>query len=256
MSDHFRTLSHLLREQVRGPVCARLYSEARSRHSALAAYPDLPSLFVALEQSRSDDYTERDVITQALLWERMSGNPSQWSAVLAVVYLPMLLRLRHQLVCVELPSEDVDQIVLEGFLRSIAAYSPEGWRVQTPIRLTHLTRRTVFNVMRRELSERKCREQERDCVKARPGQVPMGSSASPPMGIRVEAVLEAIEDQPSEEGAFLVLETEMGTASLASIVARICGDDELEKARLYQRMKRVRSRAKRRLFDMIAESRM
>jgi len=76
------------------------------------------------------------------------------------------------------------------------------------------------------------------------------------MGIRVEAVLEAIEDQPSEEGAFLVLETEMGTASLASIVARICGDDELEKARLYQRMKRVRSRAKRRLFDMIAESRM
>jgi hypothetical protein len=253
LSDHFRTLSNLLREQVRGPVCARLYAEARPRHPVLAVYPDLPALLAVLDQS-TDDYTERDLITQALLWERMSANPSQWSAVLAVVFLPMLVRLRCHLVCVELPSDDLDQIVLEGFLASIASYRRESWRIRTPIRLTHLTRRTVFKVMRRELSERKSREQERELVQVIPGQIPMGSAASPPMGIRVEAVLEAIEDDVSEEGAFLLLETELGKENLTELVSRMSVDNEEDRVRLYERLKRTRSRAKKRLIDMIVKS--
>jgi hypothetical protein len=108
--------------------------------------------------------------------------------------------------------------------------------------------------MRRELSERKSREQERELVQVIPGQIPMGSAASPPMGIRVEAVLEAIEDDVSEEGAFLLLETELGKENLTELVSRMSVDNEEDRVRLYERLKRTRSRAKKRLIDMIVKS--
>jgi hypothetical protein len=74
------------------------------------------------------------------------------------------------------------------------------------------------------------------------------------MGIRVEAVLEAIEDQVSEEGAFLLLETELGKETLTELVSRMSVDNEEDRVRLYERLKRTRSRAKKRLIDMIVKS--
>ena len=253
MSDHFRTLARLLREEVKGPVFARLYRDARSRHAAFDAYSDLPALLATLAKQSNDDYSERDAITLALLRERAAAHPSQWSSVLAVVYLPMMLRLRRQLVCVELPKEDLDQLVLESFLIAIASYRPT-WRGRTPIRLTHLTRRRVFKTLRKELVQRLWREDQRDVLEVGSGQVPAGSASAPPIGFRVDAVLAALADRMSEEGAFLVRETELGPETLFSIVAKMNVEGKEARERLYQRLKRVRSRAKKRLRDAIAES--
>jgi hypothetical protein len=254
VSDHFRTLAKLLRQEVQGPVYARLYCDARPRHPVLAAYVDLASLLAALAKQSDDDYSERDAITLALLRERAAAHESQWSAVLAVVYLPMLLRLRRQLVCAELPKDDLDQLVLEAFLVAIASYRPDSWRGRTPIRLTHLTRRRVFKSLRRELTDRRWREGQRDLAQASPGQVPAGSASSPPVSFQVDAVLAALADHVSEEGAFLVRETELGSETLYSIVSRMNLESDEERERLYQRLKRVRSRAKKRLRDVIAAS--
>ncbi len=253
MSDHFRTLAKLLRQDVKGPVYERLYQDARTRHAVFAAYPDLRSLFVELAKDAGDDYSERDAITLALLRERAAGYASQWSSVLTVVYLPMLLRLRRQLVCAELPKDDLDQLVLEAFLTAIAAYRPT-WRGRTPIRLTHMTRRRVFKVLKKELAQRRWRETQRDMLQRGISQVPAGSTSTPPLTMQLDAVVSVLAANVSEEGAFLIRETELGPETLHSLVAKmtLAPDDDPERA--YQRLKRVRSRAKKRLRDAIAES--
>jgi hypothetical protein len=253
VSDHFRTLAKLLRQDVKGPVYERLYQGARARHAAFAAYPDLRSLLAELAKDGGDDYSERDAITLALLRERAAAHPSQWSSVLTVVYLPMLLRLRRQLVCAELPKDDLDQLVLEAFLTAIASYRPT-WRGRTPIRLTHMTRRRVFKALKKELAQRRGRETQRDMLQRGVAQVPAGSTSTPPLTLRLDAVVSVLADSVSEEGAFLIRETELGPETLFSLVAKmtLAPDDDPERA--YQRLKRVRSRAKKRLRDAIAES--
>jgi len=255
VSDDFRTLAKLLREEVKGPVHARLYLEARDRHAVLEPYPDLASLMAMLaENARREDYAERDAITLALLRERAEANASQWSSVLSVVYLPMLLRLRRQLVCAELPSDDLDQLVLESFLVAIASYRPT-WRGRTPIRLTHLTRRRVFKTLRKELNQRRGRDDHRTAIRMCPDRVPAGCASSPPVGFTLDRVLETLADHVSEEGAFLVRETEFGTDTLHMVVDRLEPRGGQERERLYQRLKRIRSRAKKRLRDAIVAAR-
>ena len=253
MSDHFRMLTKLLRQNVKGPAYERLYQDARARHAVFGNYPDLQSLLAELAKASGDDYSERDAITLALLRERAAAHTSQWSSVLTVVYLPMLLRLRRQLVCAELPKDDLDQLVLEAFLTAIASYRPT-WRGRTPIRLTHMTRRRVFKVLKKELAQRRWRETQRDMLQRGTAQVPAGSTATPPLSLRLDAVVAALADHVSEEGAFLIRETELGPETLYSLVAKmtLAPDDDPERA--YQRLKRVRSRAKKRLRDAIGES--
>jgi hypothetical protein len=246
-------LAKLLRQDVKGPAYERLYQDARARHAVFGSHPDLQSLLAELAKASGDDYSERDAITLALLRERAAAHTSQWSSVLTVVYLPMLLRLRRQLVCAELPKDDLDQLVLEAFLTAIASYRPT-WRGRTPIRLTHMTRRRVFKVLKKELAQRRWRETQRDMLQRGTAQVPVGTTATPPLTLRLDAVVAALADHVSEEGAFLIRETELGPETLYSLVAKMKlapGDDP---ERAYQRLKRVRSRAKKRLRDAIAES--
>ena len=76
------------------------------------------------------------------------------------------------------------------------------------------------------------------------------------MAFALDAVLETLADRVSEEGAFLVRETELGTDTLHMVVDRLEPEGGAKRERLYQRLKRIRSRAKKRLRDAILESRL
>ena len=77
----------------------------------------------------------------------------------------------------------------------------------------------------------------------------------PPLEFKLDAVLQKLADSVSEEGAYLVRETEFGMDTLHMVVDRFEPEGDVERARLYQRLKRVRSRAKRRLREAIAGER-
>jgi hypothetical protein len=92
-------------------------------------------------------------------------------------------------------------------------------------------------------------------VRRHPGRVPAAFAPTPPLDFKLDAVLQKLADSVSEEGAYLVRETEFGMDTLHMVVDRFEPEGDVERARLYQRLKRVRSRAKRRLREAIAGQR-
>ncbi len=239
-----------LRKSVCGPELASLYRKARARHAVLEPYSTLANLVDAVASASGNDYAEREAITQAFLSEHALGCKPQWSSVLMVLYYPMLMRLRCRVVSSEVCGEDMDQLVLESFLSVVASYRPDTWTSHAPLRLAQLTRRNVFHTLRREYVERMRREREYELQELAP-HVPLGAACDPPMTFRVDRLIELIEDELPGEGAVLLLQTELASASLASVVSRIAGSSASSRERTYARLKRSRSRAKKKIIDMV-----
>jgi len=84
------------------------------------------------------------------------------------------------------------------------------------IRLTCFTRKRVFGLLKHELNQRLGREEHRHAVRRHPGRAPAALAPTPPLDFKLDAVLQKLADSVSEEGAFLVRETEFGGGGLST----------------------------------------
>lgn len=228
--------------------------KAQKRRAALRDHPTMGSVLAALGEDSEDGYPAREALTRALLEEhRMSGG-ALWSSALLVAYYPMLSRLRHRLVSPWLPREELDQVVVTAFLAAVNEVPLELDRM--PMRLRQRTERQVFAVLRKEREHHYPTAELDELAVLGTDSIQQRRLPEPDEDMFELSLLldRAAARGVAPSGLGVVEATVLGRELLRSYVERTGPDDEIERERTYQRLKRQRSRALRRLRGMIQMS--
>ncbi len=249
MNSFRRMIERVRRETL--AVASGSFREAAARRPAFRPYESLGSVLAALACETEEAYPERESLSRALIEElRMTGG-SLWTSALLLAYYPMLSRLRHRLVTTTLSAEELDQVVVTAFLAAIGEVPLHLDRL--PMRLRQSTERQVFAFLRKEREEGfpRCDATELDVRSSEHMQRQHPGSQNDTfldLALLLErAVAQGMPPRNLEAVEATVLRREL----LRSYVERTGPDDDAERERTYQRLKRQRSRAMKRLRAMV-----
>jgi hypothetical protein len=253
MSNTFRTLiQRLEREAIATPPNA--LDVARTRRPVLAPYPTVEAILDALDDERDATYPLRDAMAHALLREYAETERSLWSSILLVAFYPMLSRLRHRLFSDRIPRDELDQMVVMGFLAAMKRVAAYGYSERVSLRLRQRTWRQVFTALRLEREQALCSADDEELAELEEESTET-CPPDPTDGWRVdlpELVVKAAEHGVSTCGMELVQKMALKGLRLREYVIRQEPKDEVARERLYQRLKRRKSRAVRRLRNFWA----
>jgi hypothetical protein len=255
MSSALRTvIERVRRAALTAP--GRSFEVGRARQPALAVHADAASVLAALADDREHTYPERDALTRALLAEHRASGDALWASLLLVAYFPMLSRLRHRLVSGSVQRDELDQVVVTAFLAAISELPLPEHADRIAMRLRQRTERQVFAFLRKE------REQQHssadpdelarfgtETIEAR--RLPTTDEELFDLALLLERA--ALQGLP-KAGLEVVEATVLRRELLRRYVERIAPDDDLERERTYQRLKRQRTRVLRRLRTLLGQS--
>ncbi|MCP3104218.1 hypothetical protein LZ198_35680 [Myxococcus sp. K15C18031901] len=254
MSDLFGQLLGLLRVEALASRHQSVYAAARTRRLAFARHATLESVLSALGDTREETYPEREALTRALVAELQDASSPAWTAALTAAYAPMLRRLRRRLLGNAVPREDLDQLVLTTFLSVARNFPLSRWWDWTAVRLRQQTARAVFRVLRKE------REEQHDTYS--PAQlaewVPDVRPATPLEGVRRPSVRHSFVRRDAvlvhlakaslpRSDVEVLMATVVRREKLRAYAHRLVEGDTAEVERVYQRLKRQRTRLMQRL---------
>lgn len=253
MSTLRGTIELLRRQVLSAPP--RRFAGAAQRRPALGAHGELQSVLRALADESEAAYPAREALSLALIQEHRETGDTLWSSVLLLAYYPMLSRLRHRLVTTTLSREELDQVVLAAFLTTVDEVPLHKDRL--PMRLRQRTERQVFQVLRRERGEYAPLASAEELARL---------ACDPSEGRRfvdthdglmdLALLLGRAEARGQLSGLEVVEATVFGREELRNYVERLVPEDEGERERTYQRLKRQRSRAMSRLKSLARASRV
>jgi hypothetical protein len=225
------------------------FEAGRVRQPAIAAHADAASVLAMLDDEAEGTYAAREALTEAIIREHRASRAAVWVSLLIGAFKPMLVRLRGRLVSDTVPGDELDQLVVTAFL---AALTEVPLMDRLPMRLRQCTERQVFAFLRKE------REQRHPGidVEALEGLDP---DALAPRRARTNEELydlalliqRAIQEGISTSGLDVVEATVLRRELLRAYVERLEPDDDVARERLYQRLKRQRSRAMQRLKSLL-----
>lgn len=250
----FRAIVHQLRENALAAP-SRYFEEARSRQAALEAFDNIAAVFKAFADDRAESYPEREALTRALLLESRASDDALWVSILLVAYYPMLSRLRHRLVSNHLARDELDQLVLAAFVEVLRDVPLDEDTDRLAMRLRQGTQRLVFAALRKEHEEQHFPLMPDEAVSLR-AEDPFSSThergqSRLDLAMLLKIALEAGIPQNNLE---LISATMLRRELLRSYVERIGPADHRERERLYQRLKRQRTRTLMRLRLLLADS--
>ena len=235
-----------------------LFEQARNRNSALTHYNTPSSVLTALGDTLDNTYSQKEKLTRALIREQQSRPRPFWSSLLITAYLPMLIRLRTQIIGNIFPSDDLDQLVIYSFLEVIHQFPLSKWQDYTCVRLSHQTRRRVFRELKRETRYR-ClldRRSPDDLTKQELEDRYLGEDQRPkgcePENINqlADLFIDAVNDAIELDKVKLVVATKIHGEDLRHYIKRngleLSASTEEQN---YQRLKRQRSRVLARLRE-------
>ena len=249
MSGLRRMIERLRRETL--GAASGSFREAAARRPALARHAELGSVLVELADETEESYPAREELTRALLEEQRESGDAVWSSALLLAYYPMLSRLRHRLVTTTVTSEELDQVVVASFLAAVAEVSLDLDRL--PMRLRQRTERQVFAYLRKERDEYYPRGDaaELDAMSAEYLQR-LHPQCHDDTFLDLSLLLERAVAQGVPPRSLEVVEaTVLHREQLRSYVERVGPEDEVERERAYQRLKRQRSRTIQRLRELL-----
>ena len=237
------------------------FMDATARHPDLAEYTTMRCLLLELQDTSERTYARRDQLSRIFIEEAQRTKHPAWTSALLVAYLPMLRRLRSRLVSTSLGRDDLDQLVIESFLMSIAAF-PLAKRIdRAPMYLRQDTQRAVFRALK--LDQRAAADLRRmlDEIGNDPEVDPLKLSASnteldDEEKYDLEHVLRGhLERESTAAGTVeLVCRTTIGGESIATLVRTEHPEaSEAERYQLYNRLKRRRERALTRVRPRLEE---
>jgi len=246
-------------ERLRQDAQTRLrhgFREARVRRPALAAYDDIATVLAAMAEDGLASYPEREALSRAMLDEYRAGGGSVWASALVVAYYPMLSHLRNRLVCTSLPRDELDQMVITGFLSAVNEIPPHELLDRLPMRLRQRTERHVFAYLRKE-REHYCPAAEREDVASlgaeRSGQRQLAEANEQLLDLSL--LLDRAQAQGVSTNSLEVVEaTVLRRELLRTYVERVGPGNAAARERAYQRLKRQRSRAIKRLRALLSVS--
>lgn len=248
MSNTLRTLIERLRQEVLTSP-QRTFEDARTRRPVLAPHSDVASVLRALADDRESTYPARDALTRALLTESCESGKTLWASMLLVAYYPMLSRLRRRLFSDSVPRDELDQTVVTAFLAALKEMSVHEYEDRVAMRLRQRTERHVFAVLRKEREQQHSSADDEELVRhGEEAAQPRRHERTEEEMFELSRLLEraAAEGFPAS-GLEVVAATVLGRVQLREYVERLAPGDEVERERMYQRLKRQRSRVLRRL---------
>jgi len=246
-----RMIGRLRRETLAAPSGS--FREGAARRPALAEHTDIGSVLAALAKETDESYPAREALTRAMLEEQRETGKPLWSSALLVAYYPMLSRLRHRLVTTTVTSEELDQVVVAAFLAAVSEVPLDLDRL--PMRLRQRTERQVFTYLRKEREE--CLRADAahldtlgvECVQR------LHPQRHDDTFLDLSLLLERAASQGVHPRSLEVVEaTVLHRELLRSYVERVGPEDEAERERAYQRLKRQRTRALKRLRALVRVS--
>lgn len=222
----------------------------REREPALADHPTLTSVLRALDDARPETYPARDALLRALLAEHQRGASSVWAAALLVAFAPMLRVLRARLRGSAFSADELDQLVVFGFVEALGRCPVGAGSVCLRLRLD--THRYVMRALSGEQRERREHRALEERARGDEHFVFVGWRTRPDelddeeRG-ELEALLRAlvgdelVAGSVSEARLAVVIATRIRGEPLSDYLARTAAGRPTD-PRAYQRIKRERSR--------------
>lgn len=255
MSDQFRQFIDSVRKQAL-LTPRRVFEGGRERHPTLVDYESPEVVLATLKDDRKQTYPKREALSRALLAEYRKTREALWANLLIVGYYPMLSRLRHRLFCDSVDEAELNQLVVVSFLEALSTLKDHECHDRVAMRLAQTTRRKVFNELRSEREQAHAyrdldtahlldletkREERRSVLQSLEFQL-------------LEVIEQARRDSMSADAAetFVTSLFQLRLKEMTQDEAERLGveDDPDEIQRIYERLKRQRSRALRRVREL------
>ncbi|MFB1485132.1 hypothetical protein [Corallococcus sp. RDP092CA] len=254
VSDFFGHLLGLLRVEALAPRHEAVFAAARTRQPAFARHATLEAVLATLDDAREETYPEREALTRALVAEIQASSSPAWTAALASAYAPMLTRLRRRLHSNGVPKEDLDQLVLATFLSVARNFPLPRWRDWTAVRLRQQTAREVFRYLRKERAE----QHDKYTPQQLAAWLPDSRPAAPVERVRRPSVRRSFVKRDAvlvhlaqatlpRSDVEVLMATVVRREKLRAYVSRLVDGDTTDVERVYQRLKRQRTRLMQRL---------
>jgi len=209
------------------------------------------SVLAALDDAAKSTYPAREALTRALVVEHRNSSEALWASMLLVAFCPMLTRLRGRLVSNTVAGYELDQLVVTAFLAALAELPERMDRLA--LRLRQRTQRRVFAFLRKEREQHRLSIRVEKFADVDPGGVPPRRSSDKLYDLTL-LLRRADEVGISPGGLEIVEATVLRRVLLRTYVERLEPDDEVAREHLYQRLKRQRSRALRKLRMLLAST--
>jgi DNA-directed RNA polymerase specialized sigma24 family protein len=260
-----RHLKEAINSLARSTSTKALFQNAKARHPALAGHETAEAVLAALADESEAGWTEREALTRALLAEAQARRDPFWAALLVSAYYPMLVRLCGRLRGRGFDAEDLNQLVVSTFLDVVKSFPLDRRQDRTCMRLRQMTHRRVFRALRRERALRVPiplqSVEDIDPAKLPPWPAPpsrrrgKGETQSTD-GSEVVALLTSRASSVSQDKIDLVVATVVrGELLRLHVDRKFAHCDPVERGRIYQRLKRQRSRTFARLRPLFADLR-
>jgi len=237
-----------LRRDALSPRHQGAFDAGRKRQPALAAHVNAASALAMLDDEAEGTYPGREALMKALIQEhRASGSPV-WSTLLLGAFKPMLVRLRNRLVSDTVPGDELDQLVITSFLGTLTDIPLID---RLPMRLRQRTERQVFAFLRKERWHRHPDIDVETLEDVEHEEPTVSEPTDAELYDLALLIQRAMEEGISTSGLDVVAATVLRRELLRAYVDRLAPGEGVDRERLYQRLKRQRSRAMQRLRALL-----
>ncbi len=224
------------------------FEAGRAKQPAIAAHADAASVLAMLDDEAEGTYAAREALTEAIIREHRASRASVWASILLGAFKPMLVRLRGRLVSDTVPGDELDQLVVTAFL---AALTEVPLMDRLPMRLRQRTERQVFAFLRKEREQRHPDIDVETLEDVEPDEPTVSEPTDAELYDLALLLQRAIAEGISTSGLDVVEATVLRRELLRAYVDRIAPGEGVDRDRLYQRLKRQRSRAMQRLRELL-----
>ncbi len=226
----------------------RAFEAGRAKQPVLAAHSSAASVLATLDDEAEGTYPAREALMRALILEHRASGAPVWSTLLLGAFKPMLVRLRNRLVSDTVPGDELDQLVITAFLGALSEIPVTD---RLPMRLRQRTERQVFAFLRKEREQRHPDIDVETLEDVEPDEPTVSEPTDAELYDLALLLQRAIAEGISTSGLDVVEATVLRRELLRAYVDRIAPGEGVDRDRLYQRLKRQRSRAMQRLRELL-----
>lgn len=244
----------------------KTYDETRTHYADLDAYPTAEALLTLFADADERRYPEKERITRILLVEYLvTAEPHPlWSALLVLAYFPMVKRLRDRVRGMAADDGfEADQMALEAFLDMLEDEPVEEKPDRIALHMRQATERRLFaqlkewqraNAKREPFNEHKFARRQfgEDLQPGDPDEPRYVAKPTPARMQHYERAMHRLFDSHVGKADLdLVLATLFRGEDLWEHVDRQHPASTLERKKLYERLKRQRTRTLARLRELL-----
>ena len=255
MTDSLRTTKDRLRRELAAGTNTA-FETARARRPELAPFASILDVLEALDSGSAAGEERRHAIVAELVREHRASKSAVWSKALLVAFYPAMHALRARLTLGSISVDDIDQTILTGFVGAVAELPAQALGHFAAFRICRRMERYVFKFLMLDRGFQRVTTavfESGELIVPRVVPDPIDAMFDDRLALGV-LLRRATTLGLSPATVDLIEATAFGATSLRAYVRQLEPDDADARKRLYERLKRRRSRALRRLRALADDS--